>query len=156
MIRLACFAVLSASLASSALALSCVPPDAARLYDMAQKDKAPFYIVRGDIQLLEPPAKIAPGEIGRTKARMTGKALSKSGFNANFDRELTIETSCLASWCGSAEGLTGPHIAALQLIGDALTLSIGPCGGDQVRWDQAGEDRLLLCHRAGGCEQVAK
>lgn len=155
MIRTASLITLFACFATSAFALSCAWPDAARIYDMARQDDASFYIVRGEIQLLEPARDIVPGQIGKTKARMTGTALSTSGFNASFDRNITIETSCLSLWCGNAAELTGTYITALRLDGETLTLSLGPCGGHHVAWDEAGEDRLLQCHAAQGCERVA-
>lgn len=146
-----CLAIVTAGPVS---ALSCMRPDAVRLFEQARDAKDAFYIVKGRVDLLETPNIPRPGAKTpeRTRAKVAGQALSSSGFNARFDRDVVVEATCLASWCGSPESLTSEVIMAIKIDFDALTLRIGPCGGDQVKWDQLSEDRLLKCHLDGVCE----
>ena len=153
MIRyVAAFAALL-STTSPVLALSCARPDAVRLYEMARDAEEVYYFVRGRIDLTGPISEPSPGSDAPalTSARMSGTGLNNHGFGTDFEGAITIEAHCLASWCGSAEGLTGELFAALQVKGDELTLRVGPCGGDLAQWDRAAERRLLECHRTGLC-----
>lgn len=139
---------------TSAQALSCLRTDAVRLFEAARDAEAAFHIVKGRITLLEAaqtpdPAQKKPA---RTRARLTGTALSGGGFNARYDREITIEAVCLSIWCGSAEGLTEDMIFAVVATRTGPVLRIDPCATRLVRWTQAEEDRLLRCYRSGICE----
>ncbi len=147
---LICLVLLAAGPAS---ALSCLRPDAVRLLEHAQEAEAAFFIVKGQITLLETPNLPEKGSKipAKTRARVDGLALTARGFEAPFTRDITIETSCASIWCGTLDNLEGPLIMALKTSSDALTLRVGPCGGDVVRWDEAGERRLLDCHRNGVC-----
>ncbi|MGI9393673.1 MAG: hypothetical protein ACR2OY_03420 [Boseongicola sp.] len=144
-------ALLSAT--SPALALSCARPNAVHLYEMARDAEEVYYIVRGRIDLTGQIVEPSPGndKPALTPARITGTALNSHGFGTVFNRDIIIEAHCLASWCGSAAGLTGELFAALQINDDALTLRIGPCGGDIAQWGRIGERQLLECHRDGIC-----
>ncbi|MGI9391251.1 MAG: hypothetical protein ACR2O1_14435, partial [Boseongicola sp.] len=153
MIRFVVVFVALLSATSPALALSCARPNAVHLYQMARDAEEQYYIVRGRIDLTGPVSEPSPGNDtpARTKARISGTALNNHSFGTSFDQEITIEAHCLASWCGSAEGLTGEVFAALQIKNDELTLRVGPCGGDIAQWDRIGEQQILECHRSGLC-----
>lgn len=147
---LICLAILAAG---PAHALSCMRPDAVRMFEQARDADTAFYIVKGEIEFLEPP-NTPPRNAKRpalTRAQISGQALSSSGFNAPFDLEVTVKASCLGPWCGSPNDLSGARLMAIEVGPTKLTLNIGPCGGDQVNWDQEAEDRLLACHLAGTC-----
>lgn len=139
--------------AGSAHALSCLRPDAVRLFEQARNAEETFFIVKGQVSLLEDPnPPTDPKKPTRTRAMIEGSALTHQHFQAPFAREVTLETTCAGIWCGSLEDLDGELIMAIQTSGGMLSLRIGPCGGDQVRWDQASEDRLLACYRDGNCK----
>jgi len=138
---------------SPVLALSCLPPDAVRLYEMARDAEEAYYFVKGRIDLTERAREPKPNsEIpALTAGRITGTALTSYEFGTAFDQAITIEAYCLASWCGSAEGLTGELFAAVRVEGEKLILRVDACGGDLVKWDKGAERRLLECHRTGIC-----
>lgn len=146
-------ALLAALAAGPAQALSCLPPDAVRLYQTAEAAKAPFYIVAGEVEVTGPVNLPDPDDErpAITQARITGTGLSGGGFEVPFDQPVTLEISCLGPWCGGVDGLTGKLIVAVAAGEAGLTLRIGPCGGDVVRWTADGEARLLACHRDGDC-----
>lgn len=146
---LTCLALLAAAPAN---ALSCLRPDAVRLFEQARDAEETYYIVKGRISLLEEAnLPTDPKVPTRTRARIEGSALAAETFGAPFSREVALETTCASIWCGQLDGLAGELIMAIETEGDALSLRIGPCGGDQVPWDQNGEDRLLACYRDGDC-----
>lgn len=149
-IALFCLAMLAAG---PATALSCLRPDAVRLFQQARDAEAAYYIVRGRVSLLEAPNLPERGSTTAafTRSRIDGKALTASGFRAPFSGNVTIEVTCVGPWCGGLDGLDGELIMAIEANGDKLVLRIGPCGGDQVRWDKVGEERLLRCYRTGDC-----
>ncbi len=147
---LTCLLLLSAT---QSQALSCLRPDAVRLFEMARDADASFYMVKGSITLLEP-ANVPPRGSKTstfTRARVDGLALSSGDFQVPFRRDIMVETSCAGPWCGDPQNLSGDMIMAIEVDGDALTLNVGPCGGDQVTWDETGEDRLLACYVTGTC-----
>ncbi|MEK6215808.1 MAG: hypothetical protein N2B03_01180, partial [Boseongicola sp.] len=147
----AVFAFIAAG--SPVLALSCLPPDAVRLYEMARDAEEAYYFVKGRIDLTGPAQEPDPNSDAPalTRAHISGTALNSHGFGTSFEQDITIEASCLSVWCGSAENLTGELFTAMRIINKELTLRVGPCGGDVVQWDQDAERRLLECHRTGIC-----
>ncbi len=140
--------------AGPASALSCLRPDAVRLFEYARDAEAAFYIVKGQITLLEAANLPEKGSKSpaTTRAKIDGVALTTRDFEVPFTRNVSIETSCASIWCGTLDNLDGLLIIALETNGDALTLRVGPCGGDAVRWDEARERRLLDCHLNGVCK----
>ena len=149
---LICLAVLAAG---PATALSCLRPDAVRLFEQARDAKETFHIVKGRVTLLETPNLPDPNQKkpAMTLARVDGAALSKSGFHATFSEGVLLEVPCLGPWCGDPDGLEGELIMAIEVSGDTRILRLGPCGGDQVQWDQVAEDRILTCYLDGDCKQ---
>lgn len=141
--------------ATPAFALSCLRPDAVALLQMAQKSEEVYVIVRGTVTLSERanlPTRNTE-EIARTKARVTGEALNGSGFTVPFDREITIEASCLGPWCGTPLDIERSFLALKVASDKSLTLRVGPCGGDIVTWDVSGEARLKACFLHDDCRQ---
>lgn len=145
-----CLALL---LAGPVHALSCMRPDAVRLFETARDAEERFYIVKGEVAYLEPVRTPDPNgkATTRTRARITGMALTASGFGAPFDRDVTLEATCLGVWCGKPGELGGTRIMALEVRPGGLVLDVGPCGGDQLAWEASQEDRLLKCHLEGDC-----
>lgn len=144
--------------ADAALALSCMKPDAVRLYTQARDSSDLYAIVIGQLQ---PDAEIAipepnPGGSGElelsktTRVRMSGHVLGESGFARMFDREVDVRVTCLSIWCG-APVLGKDVLAALRVTGGVPVLEIGPCGGLTMEADQVGIDRLITCHQTGEC-----
>ncbi len=155
MTRIAFLALSLTLLATTAQALSCLRPDAVRLFEQARDAEDAFYVVKGRVFFLETPNLPVKGsEVPtETRARIEGQGLTPSGFNVSFDREVIVEMNCLGPWCPAPEGLEGQLIMAIRSAEDRLSLRLGPCGGDQVLWDEDGESRVLSCYRDGICEQ---
>lgn len=146
-------------LAGAANALSCLPPDALRLYRQAAESEDLYVIVRGR---LAPTPEIAVPEVSpdgsgpqdqmtSTRVRMTGVALGSERFDQAFDRRIDVEVRCLSIWCG-APVTDRDILAALRLSDDVPVLEIGPCGGMAMPLEDADMDSLLECHRNARCE----
>ena len=151
-------AFLLAFLAAPAWSLSCMRPDAVFLYQEVTGSADDYYIVKGTLAFKEAVNEPKPHQTkdsaADTRARVTGMALSQSGLNVPFDRDVTVHAKCRAVWCPDVQGLSqGTFLMALRLDGDDLTLLRTPCGGLAVPWDQSGEDRLLDCHLNGDCRR---
>jgi hypothetical protein len=144
-------------LAAPALALSCLPPDAVFIYQQIKKDPADYLLIKGTVMLGEPanlPLRTDTKTTdAQTKARVTGHALTRTGFQVAFDAPITIRATCTGPWCGTPEGLAdGAYILALKLEDVQPVLTRGPCGGLIVPWSAADEQRLLTCHLGGECQ----
>lgn len=151
MIRISLFLLLMS--AAPAVALSCLRPDAVRLYENARDSERVYYLVRGQVELTGAVRRPQPNSqaAALTKARVTGLALSGREFGASFDRSITVEAHCLGPWCGGPDGTKGEHFLALEIREDELFLRMGPCGGDAVLWDMDAEHRVLSCHAGDSC-----
>jgi hypothetical protein len=152
---LTCLALIASEPAN---ALSCLRPDAVRLFEKVRDAEARYFIVKGRITFLEPPNTPPRGSKrpALTAARIDGVALNRTGFTTPFSRDVTISATCLGPWCGSLEDLSKTAIIAIRASGEDLVLDIGPCGGDRIAWSQSGEDRLMECHIDGICRVPEK
>ena len=117
--------------ADAALALSCMKPDAVRLYTQARDSSDLYAIVIGQLQ---PDAEIAipepnpdgSGELElseTTRVRMSGHVLGESGFARMFDREVDVRVTCLSIWCGAPDPYAGST---------AISCHADPCCGREM------------------------
>lgn len=155
MIRLAAALAL---LATPAGALSCLPPDALRLYTQAAESEEVFAIVIGRLSPETPIAIPAIPQDGSppaskqatTRVRMSGLSLGAEEFSAPFDLDIDVRVACLSIWCGAP--VTDREIlAALRLTDGVPELDVDPCGGNAMPLEQVDLDPLLRCHRSGDC-----
>lgn len=155
MIRTALFTTSFALLAAPALALSCLQPDIARSFDEAQKAEEAYVVVHGTLSF---DASTLPKEVSndnppvtKVPARLEGRALSKTGFDHEFARDVTLEVLCFGPWCGGAtpgETLLG----FIRKDDDGYTLSVDPCGSLTFPDpDQKVLDKVAACFRDGRC-----
>ncbi|WP_297771499.1 hypothetical protein [uncultured Roseovarius sp.] len=139
------------------LALSCLPHDVARTYLRASEAEEPYIVVHGrllfDAERLpetdmqdqrKPPHTLIP-------ARITGQALTRSGFDLDFDREITLDVQCFGPWCaGAVPGID--HLGFLERREDGYVLTLEPCGG-MSHPEPTPEmlQRVLRCYQGGAC-----
>lgn len=130
-------AILVASIVPfQALALSCVAPSVEATFEQAQSSTDIYVVVHGvltvdvrkmpradDVTQQSPP-------MTRIPAKIKGRSLSKAGFKAPFEKEITLEVACFGPWCGGM-GSGEDTLAFLRIdAGGAYVLGINPCGGD--------------------------
>jgi len=145
-------------LSAPALALSCLPPDIARTYQQAAAADEAYLVVHARLyfdaaalprtdwqdQAATPPQSLIP-------ARMTGHALTKTGFDLPFDRAITLDAQCLGPWCAGATPGTS-YLAFLQHSQGSYMLALDPCGGMGFADPDADTlRRVQTCFNGGPC-----
>ncbi|WP_371224940.1 hypothetical protein [Roseovarius sp. 2305UL8-3] len=131
MIRKTILSTAAIALATPALSLSCLPPDVTSAYNMAAESEDHYIVVTGELTFKD--AKLPKGYANdspastRVPARLTGKALTKSGFNIAFDRNITLDVLCFGPWCGGA-GSGETYLTFLKREGDGYVMEADPCG----------------------------
>ena len=144
--------ILFSILALPAHALSCIRPDAVRLFETARESPDPYVVIlgrlrpAGPITLPEPRKK----EVTRMTVRIDGKGLSRRGFDVPVSRDVVLEMRCLAEWCPGFPG-KDEAIMALKVEGKTRVLTVDACGGNLVPWSEDQEKRLLDCATGGRC-----
>lgn len=156
MIRALLF-VLGVAMCAPAFALSCLPPDVAQSYIRAAEATEPYIVVRG--QLSFDPARLPSTDmIPQRKpahtlipARLTGQALTRSGFDQAFDRAITLDVQCFGPWCASAvPGIE--YLGFLERRDGGYVLAVDPCGGmAHPEPTPAMLDQVLTCLQGGPC-----
>ena len=146
-------------MAGPALALSCLPPDVARTYQQADEAEAAYVVVLGRLSFDE--SKLPVVDMARQQdtppvtlipARISGKALSRSGFVTEFDQEITLNARCFGPWCAGASSGT-EYLAFLERTDGGYVLSLDPCGGFGFPQPQAEMvAQAVACFRGESCE----
>ena len=154
-------------------ALSCLPHDVARTYEQAAKSDKTYIVVHGTLTFDEsrlpktdwqnqqktPPNTLIP-------AQLKGKALTRNGFVARFNRPITFNVQCLGPWCASAESGTA-YLAFLRRTGTpsgsgetgqsasggSYQLDINACGGMGFAAPSGQAlETVVECFRGGPCK----
>ena len=159
MIRHIAIALAMSAAAGPALALSCMRPDAVRMFEYARDSDAIYYVIKGrvtplgdyDVPEVDFDAPTSGKDVfADTPVKISGIGLSSNGFSVPVEIGATVRLTCLSVWCAGP-----PNSEELLMIveknGDDLTLEIGPCGGTAIPWDRASEERLLQCHLSDKC-----
>jgi hypothetical protein len=141
-----------------ALALSCMAPTVEHSFERFQASQDVYSIVHGrltvDTSLL--PKGLTqdrdPPEMTLVPAQLAGKSLGKAGFRVPFERQITLEVSCIGPWCGGVQN--GVDVLAFVQKTDAgYVLAVPPCGGSVFTAPKAAQlKRAKQCYRAGTCE----
>ena len=152
--------LLMLSLPAQAVALSCERPSVKRSYAQAQAEASSYVVVAGRLGIKGTQGKKAPkfsrlrgkqpaGSI--VSATLTGRSLTKKGFTTPFDKPVTLNISCVASWCGSAQN--GEEVLAfVRQEGGQYVIDVAPCGGRVFSNPKpAMLKQAQRCMRRGGC-----
>jgi hypothetical protein len=159
MIRVLATALALSAIAAPAFALSCLRPDAVRMFEYARDSKETFYVIKGritpvgDYAIPEAKQTTSPTDkdaFADTPVQITGVGLSANGFSVPVEIGATVRLTCLSVWCPGPPP-DGELLMIVKKDGIELTLDIGPCGGTAVSWDPASEERLLRCHLSDTC-----
>lgn len=116
--------------ASQAMALSCLPPDVRMAFETAQGAPERHIVATGTLYFdaRKLPMAVLNDSPPKTmiSARLTGEALTATGFDLEFDRDITLEVLCFGPWCGGA-GSGVSYLAFLRQDEDGHVLSADPC-----------------------------
>jgi hypothetical protein len=140
--------------ATQASALSCVVPDPAETFRLAQESPDRFLVLYGTLSA-DPSAFVTddtdpmpnPDPVPGT---FSGRSLTTEGFTRDASGPITLRPTCAASWCGGFPG-TGPILAFARTTAEGLDLELDACS-QWVFPDPPQEvlDLVAECLRAGG------
>ena len=150
--------LVAALTAGPALALSCLASDVVRTYQQAAEADETYIVVYGALsfdedklpivdysnQMDTPPDTLIP-------ARINGKSLTLGGFNADFDRPITLNAKCFGPWCAMPSSGT-PYLAFLERTDEGYLLALDPCGGNGFyQPSEAIRNKVAVCFQGGAC-----
>lgn len=148
-------ATLTLLVATPALSLSCMRPDVKRSFQQAAQAEEVYVVAHGTLTFAEhklpeavgndsPPQTLIP-------AHLSGKALSATGFDVEFDRDITLEVLCFGPWCGGA-GSGNDYLVFLRKDHEGYTMSSDPCAS-MIFQDPSPEmiDTVATCFEEGSC-----
>ncbi|WP_246557472.1 hypothetical protein [Roseovarius nubinhibens] len=151
--------LVASSLAGPALALSCLPHDVTDSYTQAAEAEASYVVVHGRLVFdetrlpkVDMSNQAATPESTRIPALISGKSLSKQGFERRFEAPISLDIECAGPWCaGAKSGID--YLAFLRVEPDgSYALALNPCGGQGFgEPSQEQLDQILACHTGGPC-----
>lgn len=120
-------------MAGPAMTLSCVSPDLAQTFARLHKEPETYVVVHGTLRFEQSHLPVtdwenqgATPQDTRIPAKLTGRSLTREGFTAPFDRDITFNAVCFGPWCASAE--TGADlIAFVEYRGGEYVFTLDPC-----------------------------
>lgn len=160
MIRHMTLALAVITCATPAVSLSCMRPDAVRMFEYARESQDIYYVIKGRITAVGaydvPKVDFDAPQSGKdlfadTPVQISGTGLSASGFSVPVEIDATVRLKCLSVWCAGPPS-EDELLMSVKKTDDALILEVGPCGGTAIPWSKDAEDRLLACHMSGTCE----
>lgn len=125
---------LVAFLPVQAAALSCIAPDPLRTFHDRAAAPERYALVEGTLSFDptrlpqtdfagQPPAET------QIPARLSGKALGRTGFTVPYARDITLRVLCFAHWCGGAVR-DAPVMVFIERRDQGDRVTVDPCGGD--------------------------
>ncbi|MEQ8899091.1 MAG: hypothetical protein RID23_18575 [Roseovarius sp.] len=158
LIRTLAPAALAALIASPALSLSCMAPDAARTYQQLDEAEERYIAVHGALSFDE--SKLPETDLqdqGSTPkstplpAQLTGMSLSAEGFTTPFVHPVTLDVRCYGPWCaGMTSGTEVLGFVELRESGPVLTLD--PCYSVTIpEPDEKMLEQVIGCMKGEAC-----
>ncbi|MDU8929559.1 hypothetical protein RXV86_19385 [Alisedimentitalea sp. MJ-SS2] len=134
-----------------ALALSCARPDMARSFQFADDAEGTYHLLLGEIEYTESKL-LAPTEPETLKARLRARGITRTGFSAWIDRDVTVNITCAGPWCGSVPE-NERLLIFLRQDGADWVIDAPPCGGFVFVDPGQAEMRILRsCLSGGSCK----
>ncbi|GAB5447011.1 hypothetical protein [Gymnodinialimonas sp.] len=151
------FAFVAALLAAGpASALSCAVPTVAGAYTAAAQSPADYVIAVGSLRLTgpsnPPQGAVAQGGdinqmVGYTQpARFQGEFFTGRDFDASRDVPITVDVTCVAAWCGSAQDIPDA-LFFFRVDNGAYVLTANACPGFVFDLAHPGMlEEVINCH----------
>lgn len=156
MMRSLSLALACATFASPALSLSCMRPDAVRMFENARDSADVYYVIKGRVtpvgEYAVPIAENGKDGTTETPVQISGIGLNARGFSVPVDTSATVTLKCLSVWCASPPPADKDLLMIVKTEDDDLSLEVGPCGGTAIAWSAEAEERLLRCHLSDDCK----
>ncbi|WP_336096277.1 hypothetical protein [Roseovarius sp. CH_XMU1461] len=152
--------LVASCLTGPALALSCLPHGVTDSYTQAAEAEASYVVVHGRLVFdesrlpkVDMTNQAATPASTRIPALISGKSLSKQGFERRFEAPISLDIECAGPWCaGAKSGID--YLAFLRVEPDgSYALALNPCGGQGFgEPSQEQLDQILACHSGGPCQ----
>lgn len=132
----------------SALALSCRPWSPTQAYAQADAAESRYSVVVGQFAF--------NGELPKSStvvsARLSGRALAQSGFDAPWSEQVRLEVGCAASWCGSVQA-GQPYLVFVEHTDAGLSVALPACPSVVFPNPTPAVERAITrCLASGGCD----
>jgi hypothetical protein len=159
MLRLG-LAIVLASAASMAQALSCMPHDVSVAYRWADASDAAYGVVRGVLEFDETLLPVTDWDNQEATpaqtdipARLVGQSMSHDGTGTPFAKDVTLRVYCAGPWCSGAN--SGSEVLAfVRYDPEAMIVETAPCGA--FLFDTPSKallQRVENCLRRGRCRK---
>jgi hypothetical protein len=143
-------------LGPQAHALSCLQPNVARDFNWRQGEKETYRIFVGQVKMVGRIPKYREGRKRTAKAVTTGRFMGRTKLTETQTFELTVNTTCAASWCGGFPGKSdADSILFFEKTPKGDALNIGPCDYGLAEPVTKKKIKLLQrCLRRGKCSDA--
>lgn len=145
-------ALMIALSASPVFALSCIQPDAARMFTQAAESDKSFVILHGTFDFAARPEVTTDNPRAENYlTKFKGLLLTGNGFTDSVEAPVTVNTTCVASWCGKMSP-DKPYLAFVEQVGRQLTLNVGPCPDSALQKPtDAMLKQIVACAKGDDC-----
>ena len=149
-------------LASPAYSLSCTPPDPVQDYKAAEASSARWGVAVGQLSFNE--GKLPKVDMNRPdkvpekttiRAQFVGHSLNTDGFKTPFQANVTLQVSCILTWCGTPRN-GARYLAFIKHEGNKRVVFSDPCGS-RLYPNPSRQDlqRIRDCFVGGPCRPRA-
>lgn len=141
--------------ATQARALSCLRPNLAEAFNRFQASEDTYIIALGKIRPTGTEPPLTEGKPRTMPAELTGKFMGLDGFGADTTRALTIQTHCVAHWCGGLPASPDEdHLMFLRRTAAGLVLDMQACPDGTLTLPSKDRINLLQsCLTRGKCTE---
>jgi hypothetical protein len=149
-------AAMIAVTAGQAQALSCLPPDIARMFNWAAAADERYIVLNGTFSFEALP-RTRGGQLDQETVSLDsvfeGSYLGAEGFVEAPSLDVTLMFVCLGPWCGSMRS-GDETLAFAQQTADGYTVEVDPCYSTTFPSDNDTIDRVEACMRGEACEET--
>lgn len=144
-------------IANPVFALSCMLPSVELLYTSAERSEALFLPVYGTIKIQTPPQRKLDANgmplPSKVDGQFVGRVYGRYGKGEKLSVPVTVQTTCIASWCGSFHFDDGPILAMLEKRDNSFVLYRSACENTVISNPNADQlKRFRGCLRTGKCD----
>lgn len=154
--RFLCALVMFSVLGAQVQALSCLRPNTAKTFNFYQEAPDSYRLFVGTVKMTGAIPKYVEGKSRTAKAIASGRFVGRSGLTKSHILNVTVQTQCVASWCGGFPGAMDKDVIMYikqSPKGDVIDIDACPGGFGQVATN-ARVDLLQKCLRKGKCSNA--
>lgn len=134
-------------------ALSCMRPNLAEAFNRFQASDDTYVIALGKVRPTDKQPPYVEGRPRKMAAELSGRFMGLDGFGAQTSRSMTIQTHCLAHWCGGLPASPDQEqLMFLRRAAGGLILDMQACPDGSLTLPTKDRIELLQsCLKQGKC-----